>query len=234
MENARLDINYLPYYQLRDERFLHQVIYPDMYHNYYWSDDFSAEYYMAQARAGFIAVTEQFDGEELLIPEIQYSYALLDFEDLHISRKTKKVIEKVGLRLEITEDLEEVFVGINRYHKRSWFTPQYLRTLQATQSCYEDFQVIAAQIRRDGVVVAGEIGYIIGSTYTSLSGFSSKAKPFRNHGTAQLVLLGEYLDAEGFAFWNLGQPYMDYKLALGAKIYSRGAFLERWWEGILS
>ena len=85
-------------------------------------------------------------------------------------------------------------------------------------------------IRENNVLISGEIGYIIGKTYTSLSGFSSDEKCYRNYGTAQLVLLAQYLQANGFSFWNLGQPYMDYKLALGAKIYERKAFLARWFE----
>jgi hypothetical protein len=88
-------------------------------------------------------------------------------------------------------------------------------------------------IESEGNIVAGEIGYIIGKTYTSLSGFSSKQKKHNNYGTAQLVLLAQYLQEQGFSFWNLGQPYMDYKLALGAKVYERKTFLERWLSSII-
>jgi Leu/Phe-tRNA-protein transferase len=232
MQNTTLNIDYLPLEYLQSPEILHEVIYPDMYRNYYWSDDFSARYYLSQAKAGFIAVTEQFEGRELLIPEIQYSYALLDFDDLHISKKVRRVISQRGLNIEISRNLDEVFEGINREHKQSWLTPNYLNTLYQTTFLFDEFDVISVMIRDNGRVIAGEIGYSIGATYTSLSGFSSKERIYRNYGTAQLVLLGRYLQQEGFAFWNLGQPYMDYKLALGAKIYSRGAFLERWEEAI--
>ena len=232
MNNVQLNIDYLPLSHLQNPLILEEVIYPDMYRNYYWSDDFSAEYYVAQARAGFIAVTEQFEGRELLIPEIQYSYALLDFEELHVSRKVRRLLAQKGLTIEISQDLDEVFEGINQRHQRSWFTPKYLDTLYRTMALLEDFHVVAVMVRDQGRVIAGEIGYMIGATYTSLSGFSSGERAYRNYGTAQLVLLGQYLQQEGFAFWNLGQPYMDYKLALGAKIHTRGAFLERWHEGI--
>jgi len=56
---------------------LETVIYPNMYKNYYWSDDFSAENYVALAMAGFISVTEEYKGKEFLIPEIQYKYVSL-------------------------------------------------------------------------------------------------------------------------------------------------------------
>ncbi len=232
MKALELNIDYLSLDNIQNTHFLEEVIYPDMYRNYYWSDDFSASFYVAQARAGFIAVTETFEGRELLIPEIQYSYALLDFKHLHIGRKVQKLLSKKELVLEISSNLDEVFDGINRQHKQSWFSEKYLNTLKAAQSLPEDFHVISVLIREENRVIAGEIGYIIGSTYTSLSGFSSSEKAYRNYGTAQLVLLAKHLEREGFSFWNLGQPYMDYKLALGCKIYGREAFLERWFEAI--
>jgi len=81
--------------------------------------------------------------------------------------------------------------------------------------------------------LAGEIGYIIGSTYTSLSGFSIKEKQYSNWGKLQMVLLSKYLDTNNFSFWNLGHPYMQYKLDMGAKVLSRIEFLERWLPKIL-
>ena len=64
--------------------------------------------------------------------------------------------------------------------------------------------------------------------YTSLSGFSSKEKAYNNWGNLQLVLLAEYLEKNNYEFWNLGHPYMDYKIKLGAKIFTRIDFLEKW------
>jgi hypothetical protein len=103
-----------------------------------------------------------------------------------------------------------------------------LKILNETKGLDANFNLISIGIREDNVLVSGEIGYVIGKTYTSLSGFSSRKKCYSNYGTAQLVLLAQYLQASGFAFWNLGQPYMSYKLALGAKIYDRKEFLVRW------
>ncbi|MEN8717560.1 MAG: hypothetical protein ABF301_02725, partial [Sulfurovum sp.] len=77
-------------------------------------------------------------------------------------------------------------------------------------------------------LVAAEIGYLIGKTYTSLTGFSSKEKLYKNWGKLQMVLLGKYLEKEKFDFWNLGHPYMQYKFDLGALKYSRIDFLKRW------
>jgi Leu/Phe-tRNA-protein transferase len=232
MEPAELNIDYLPLEYLKEPLILKENIYEDMFKNYYWSDDFSVEYYIRQAKAGFIAITEDFEGRELLIPEIQFNYALLDFHHLHISRKVKKLLANHTLKLEVSEELTEVYEGINSEHQQSWLTPNYLATLKATQNIDENFRVISVAIRQNGQVVAGELGYMIGRTYTSLSGFTRREKLYRNYGTAQLVLLAHYLEEKEFAFWNLGHPYMDYKLALGAKIYERPKFLKRWHQAI--
>jgi len=207
---------------------LETVIYPNMYKNYYWSEDFSAENYVALAMAGFISVTEEYKGKEFLIPEIQYKYALLDFKDLHISKKVQKLLNQKAFTLELSTDLDAVFEAINRLHKHSWLTPQYLNTLKETQKLKSGLKVQSVMLKEGGTMVAGEIGYVIGKTYTSLSGFSSREKIHKNYGTVQLVLLAKHLEESGFDFWNLGHPFMDYKLALGAKIYERKDFLKRW------
>ncbi len=228
MKNVQLGLHYLPYDYLQDPVLIDELIYSNMYKNYYWSDDFSAEYYIAQAKAGFIAVTEYFEEEELLLPEIQFNYAILDFKDLHISKKVKKLLAVKKLELEISQNIDEIAAHINASHKNCWLSPRYLTMLNATQDLNDNFKIISVGIREEGSFIAGEIGYIIGKTYTSLSGFSSRQKRYNNYGTAQLVLLAQYLEKNGFSFWNLGQPYMSYKLALGAKVHDRQLFLKRW------
>ncbi|AKF25987.1 hypothetical protein YH65_06635 [Sulfurovum lithotrophicum] len=226
----QLGIYHLPYDLLSDRALLTEKIYSDMRKNYYWSEDFTPEYYIAQAKAGFIAVTDSFEENDLLLPEIQFSYALLDFRDLHINRKVQKLLRKKPLHIEIDTALDAVVQGIELTHRNNWLTPRYLKMLKETEGKDGNFKVISVSLSDGEKLVAGEIGYIIGRTYTSLSGFSCKEKPYNHYGTAQLVLLAQHLESEGFAFWNLGQPYMDYKFALGAKIYERGEFLKRWFE----
>jgi len=231
MSDIQLGIYPLYYEDIVDPYFLSRMIYPNMRKNYYWSDDFSPEFYIAQAKAGFIAVTDIFEGKELLLPEIQFSYALLHFDDLHISKKAAKLIRNRKPELQITTDIKKidtVIEHIQRYHKQCWLTPKYAGTLKKTLAVSDNFQLIGSYIEENGCMISGEIGYFIGDTYTSLSGFSSREKYYRNYGTVQLVLLAKYLEENGFAFWNLGQSYMPYKFHLGAKQYDRSQFLKLW------
>merc|ERR1740138_1660325 len=75
--------------------------------------------------------------------------------------------------------------------------------------------------------LAGEIGFTVGRVYTSLSGWTEE-RTSEALGTAQLVLLGRWLERRGYAFWSLGHcysPEMEYKRQLGHRIYPRTAFL---------
>jgi len=116
MNDTQLGIHHLSYDDLTDPQILHDFIYPNMFKNYYWSDDFSAAYYIAKAKAGFIAVTDYYEEEELLLPEIQFRYALLDFDDLHISTKVKKLLQTKNLQLEVSQNLDEVACPVSTYH----------------------------------------------------------------------------------------------------------------------
>ena len=206
-----------------------QALYNHPQNDYYWSDDFSPQFYVAQAKAGFMAVTEMHKGEGMLLPELQHSYAVLDFTHLHTSRHVRRILNQANApTLSIGFSLRTAHTHIQAHHKHNWLTLRYLETLEAVNALSSDVHVVSVLLRHGDTITAGEIGYIIGRTYTSLSGFSSRDPRHRHHGTTQLVLLGRWLERHGFAFWNLGQPYMAYKFALGAKKYPRHAFLERW------
>jgi len=229
MESKTLGIYPLSIEMLHSRDYLEQEIYPFTQKEYYWSSDDSPAFYIAQAKAGFIAISETIDGEELLLPEIQRSYAVLDLDDLHISKKVAKIIRQSKPTLELSTKLDEVALQIEQYHQNNWLTPRYLRILKSTTGYDPDLQVISVILKDGSKMIAGEIGYIIGRTYTSLTGFSSREKQYRDWGKVQMVLLGQYLQKEKFSFWNLGHPYMPYKTALGAKIYTRREFLSKWY-----
>jgi len=227
MNSAPRILPHLSYQDLSNPLLL-QARYADMREDYYWSENFSPEFYVAQAQAGFMAVTERHKGAELLLPELQRSYALLDFDDLHISRHARRIIRRDMPTLHVGLSLRTAAERIREHHRHSWLSPRYLKMLEAVNAQQSDMHVVSILLRHRGEITAGEIGYILGRTYTSLSGFSSRDRDLRHHGTVQLVLLGQWLQHHRFAFWNLGQPYMPYKFALGAREYSRSAFLNRW------
>jgi len=222
------EVLYLSLKDLQDPQIM-DWIHQNQELDYYWSDDWSTEFYTHCAYQGFIAVSTG----GYLVPEMQKAYALLDWENLHISSHVRKLIRKNRFYLHLNSDPLKVIGKIQDQHEPCWMGDEYRKLLVKLAEGPEHpyCRVLSVELLdQDQQLVAGEIGYITGRIYTSLSGFSSRRKEHRNCGTLQMVLLAQHLQVQGLDFWNMGHPYMDYKLQLGARILPRDAFLSRWKE----
>ncbi|MEO0444856.1 MAG: hypothetical protein AAF191_02135 [Verrucomicrobiota bacterium] len=208
----------------------------------YWSLDWSTSYYRAQARAGFISTSLG----PVLLPTLQASYAVLDWEKVHLSRSMRRWMERPvcqdqGYTLVLSAPLDPIVEGIRRSYDPCWVGEEYGELLARLRSegPVGDFEFLTPALVTEGgegKLVAGEIGYRIGRTYTSLSGFFDRGDPlYSRTGMLQLYLLAQWLREEGFSFWNLGQfdlELLKYKQDFGAVETPRKAFLERWWEAV--
>jgi len=226
----------ISYKDIQDRDVLYNHIYSNIEMNYYISDDFSKEFYIYLASCGFICTSTILDDKFYLLPEIQFEYAILDFKDLVVSKSINKLIKKEEYKLLINSNLELTLEKLELYHSNNWLTNKYKDLIIElyNENLNNGFEILSVELydKYSDELVAGEIGYRIGSTYTSLTGFSSKEKKYKNWGKLQLVLLSKYLQKNNYSFWNLGQPYMQYKFDLGAKVYSRIDFLKRWLKDI--
>jgi hypothetical protein len=195
---------------------LYNFIYANKEHNYYVSDDFSPAFYISLAQAGFISVSHTQGDAQYLLPEMQFEYAILDFKNLHISKKVLKLLkDDTQYTFTTNKHFNEVLTAINTYHEECWISGKYLELLQElklSQNDTIDFELCSFEVcNNQGELIAGEVGYMINNIYTSLSGFTLKDKKYNN-----------------YSFWNMGHPYMQYKIDLGAKVISRKEFLQRW------
>ncbi len=218
---------------LKDKNYFKNQLCPNMKNSYYWSDDWSEEFYIELAKAGFICTTYDTKDGLILLPELQYDYAVLDFKNLHISKNVKKLIKENSYEFCINSRFNEVLEKFSTQHKYNWLKEEYvelLKNLYKNNDTRVDFKIISVELisKESSELIAGEVGYIIKNTYTSLSGFSSREKKYANYGTLQLVLLAKYLENNNFEFWNFGHPHMEYKQRLGCKVYTRDEFLKRW------
>lgn len=226
-------IYFLTLEDIKDENILFNHIYANENSNFYISDDLSKDFYINQALCGFISTSVNIKNQFYLLPEMQFEYAILDFKNLHISKKVKKLLKKNDFIFTINKNLDEVVRNIQLQHKTNWLSSEYhkiLKDLQEYKHPNIDFRLMTIEIwdRNSNTLIAGEIGYKISSTYTSLTGFCLKDKKYNNYGKLQLVLLAKYLQKNNYSFWNLGHPYMQYKFDLGAISFSRKEFLKRW------
>lgn len=204
-------------------------IYSDDKRNYYLIDDFSIETYIKLCKYGFISTSINIEDKIYLLPEMQFEYAVLHFENLHISKKVKTLLNKNEYILKINSNAKLLLEKLNSYHKDSWLTKEYQALLIKLFSySRRDFKMLSVELydKNTKELISGELGYQISDIYTSLTGFSSKDKMYKNWGKLQMVLLARYLKNNNFAFWNLGHPYMQYKFDLGAISYKRVDFLK--------
>jgi hypothetical protein len=212
--------------------------------DFFWTNNATAEYYRAQARLGFIAVSSSGKYKNYLFPQLQYDYAILFWENLRYDRSVWSKLQMIKahqlpVSFEVTQSLDTVIPELQLVRgSNSWLSPIYLDVLTklTTQEEREkdpSFRLWSTIVRWENKPVAGELGYTIGRTYTSLSGFFHREHRQWNHlGKVQMVLLANHLEQVGLSFWNLGHPHMYYKQALGAKILPRKAFLEIWDKGV--
>ena len=214
-----------------DEEILLHEIYADLNHDYYWSDDFSPQFYITLAKLGFITVAMEDEEKLILLPQIQTHYALLEHKDLHISHHVKKLLQFPDkYSLTINQHFSEVIEGIKQSYEDCWFHDQYEKLLVSLhEGVFEDFQMMSTELidTHTNTLVCGELGYITNNIYTGLTKFSLKDKEHTNWGTLQRVLLTQHLQNQGILFSNLGQPKMQYKLDLGAIVYPRKEFLQK-------
>ncbi len=196
---------------------------------YYWTESFSPQIYIALAKKGFISVSCNLQKQDILLPEMQSAYAVLDFKNLR-KRKKLNCLLKSDYSLKINKNLDIIIPKLIEHHgKECWLTESYIKMLYKLLNYSLDkdnFELATVLLYSNNTLTAGEIGYFIGKTYTSLTGFFNRN--YKNWGSFQLFLLGKYLEERGLDFWNLGHPYMDYKLSLGAKILENSDFLNRW------
>ena len=142
-------------------------------------------------------------------------------------------MSKKSYEFRINSRFNEVVDKFSTHHKYNWLKGEYaelIKSLYMHNDERKEFKVVSFELvdKDSDELIAGELGYIIAKTYTSLSGFSSREKKYANYGTLQLSLLARHLQENGFEFWNLGHPHMEYKKRLGCQTYSRSDFLKRW------
>jgi Leu/Phe-tRNA-protein transferase len=231
MSTTQRQISYITLEDVKNQETLEQYIYPNMRVNYYWSDDFFPQMYIALAQAGFISVTHIHEDRLLLLPEIQTHYAVLDYENLRIGKRVAKMLLSARFRLAFNTRFDAVLSFIQNAYEDCWMKGEYAELMHTfSQNSYENFELFSTELydEDNGELIAGEIGYITHNIYTSLSGFHNPSKAYSNWGTLQLVLLAHHLKEQGVRFWNLGHASMEYKIDLGAKILSRADFLAKW------
>jgi len=162
----------------------------------------------------------------ILLPKLHVERLVLRPEEFHEPRSVKRVLGRYELRPYV--DFNEILHACVQTHGDDWLTPELcdiLSELNGTpridpKKGTPEALPVSFGLYREGTLVAGEIGIMVGRAYTSYSGFR-----FENSaGSVQLVLTGRFLKEAGFPLWDLGMP-IAYKERLGARTVERVEFI---------
>jgi Leu/Phe-tRNA-protein transferase len=177
--------------------------------------------------AGFLVMAMNMAGEKpeepdkhILLPKHHLIRSCLFFPELHIKKSIRPRLSRYDLRFDADFDL--ILDKCLETHGDGWLTAplvKAIRDIRAGPSM--PVRPVAFGLYRGETLVAGEFGIVTGRVYTSYSGYTEES----NAGTVQMILTAQYLEKNGFAFWDLGMP-LDYKLTLGAREISREDFMD--------
>ncbi len=174
----------------------------------------------ASCRAGFLPMSEDFTGHDVLLVKCHELRAVHDLDAFHVSKSDRRRAR--DLDFAISNDVADCLVAIVSHHRQRWLTDPLCEALvELAKTPRLGVHVHSIEIYRGPDLVAGEIGYTCGAVYTSMAGFYRLS----GAGKVQLLCLGMLLARGGYAFWDLGMP-MEYKAALGAREVERQGFLE--------
>jgi len=185
------------------------------------SESFSPDFVAGLIREGFIPMaTAWMPGRDLLLPKLHLLRACLDPRAVHVTRTARRVSKESVLS--VGSAFEEVLGRCVEVHGDEWLRPPLVDVFLelASKGVADGFGLLSFELRRGSRLVAGEFGALVGTCYTSWSGFRLED----GAGTVQLVSTARALARAGVELWDLGMP-LRYKEGLGAVVLSRARFL---------
>ena len=163
---------------------------------------------------GFYPMSVQIDVLKILSIRYHNRKCLVTPESFRCPRNIKKLIEKKFGQYTLTFNraFSECVNAIKITYLETWLCPELVDVFEKIHNNPDErVSVDSVEIWHDGKLVAGEIGFITGNAYASLTGFH-----FENDiGNVQLAILGKFLFENGFAYWDLGMS-IPYKYRFGA------------------
>jgi len=223
-------LNYVPDY-------LKPFVHP--YHGEFCYTPIFQPRFIAQLMAeGFLPVATK----GMLLPKLHLQRSVIDLpHGLHVGKSVRKKSKRFSITL--NQQFDQVIEACQQQHGRHcWLYPPLVA---AFRDIWEAGHVDAAPLDpttglplaenvkwtvrfytvevwnvETGALAGGEIGYTVGSIYTSLTGFTKEDSA----GSVQLAALGRLLSEKGFHMWDLGMD-MEYKKGIGSELMPRETFV---------
>lgn len=155
-----------------------------------------------------------------MIAKLDRKRCCVRLSDLKWRKSTLPVANKYTLT--VNQAWDDVISGIWNKHGIDWVFEPLANGYKAMRppSPYQT-KLYSFELWCDGQLAAGELGYVCGTNYTSLSGYYESQFP--GAGRVQLTALGCLLKVCGFQLWDFGM-FMEYKVSYGASKFPRDQF----------
>lgn len=163
---------------------------------------------------GFYTMSVQIQGFNLLSVRYHTKKCIIFPQTFRIPHNIKKLIEDrfSEYRLTFNKDYSRCVKELCNTYPDSWLCPKLTEVLENIHNNPDSrVSVDSVEIWKGDQLVAGEIGFVTGNAYASLSGFHKED----DIGNVQMALLGRFLFDKGFAYWDLGMS-IPYKYRYGA------------------
>jgi Leu/Phe-tRNA-protein transferase len=186
------------------------------------AQDFEEDFLAHLMESGFLVMSAAFPPEPsyILLPKLHLERSVLLFPELRIKKSIRRFLPLYELCIDC--DFDFILDKCIQTHGGDWLTPPLVGLIKDMRQ-RKDIRAkpVSFAVCRNGEIKAGEIGVAVGRVYTSYSGYYEED----NAGTAQIILMAQWLEKTGFDFLDLGMP-LDYKTALGARNIEPGRFVE--------
>lgn len=173
---------------------------------------------------GFFPMSTVIDNKWSLVLKMHKERCLIDFKMFKVKNKVKKAAKKY--KLTFNKNFNKCVEMINERYNDSWLSEPLIKTFnEIRKNENSKTKFCSFELWENEKLIAGEIGFIVGACYSSLSGFHT----INDSGNIQLYLTNEFLKEKGFEFWDLGME-LDYKIYLGGVVLKQNHFLERYFK----
>jgi Leu/Phe-tRNA-protein transferase len=189
--------------------------------------NFNIHYLIKLIKGGFFLMSNYYihkDHKNLYVMKAMHHLfrSVLFFNHLHIKKSIIKFLAKYELKENV--EFDRIVDKCIENHNDHWLTKPLVDAIKEIRRINNpDVSFTSFGLYRDGKLVAGEFGTKVGRIYSSYSGFHEE----NNSGTVQMILTAQYLEENGYAFWDLGMP-INYKKTFGAKVIKLADFIFIW------
>lgn len=174
----------------------------------------------AASLAGFMPMSADIANVIYFTPKLHTLRCMMDPASVHVSKSARRESRRYSIAMNL--DFTDTLLSCAAEHGDDWLSMELCSAFMSlhAQRHKRSAAFISCELLYGSDVVAGEVGYLIGGAYASLSGFTNVS----GAGTVQLVAMAGLLAAQGVRVWDLGMP-IQYKVTLGADMLRRPAYI---------